>query len=533
MKKIITFVYLLFTTFMAGAQTTLTSYTGTIRGYNSNMGFSTGQVIVNNVITGVHDNYLITIQSDGSFSASFPLTHTQECFIMLPFYNTTVYFEAGKRIIQHFDITDSGQVNAVFKGDCATINNALNELRPISTFFDWDAVDNDIFQLQPAAYKAYFLKMMDRRLAAIDSVVHLRKLNTRAGRLAKLQVTYSIMSTLMNYAFERESSYRRKMNISFNDRKQILEEIKTDSSYYDFLQSLSYNDPNNMVSYGYFEFITRLMHIPPVEEEAQRTSILAANEIIARAARDTSYKGLNELKKAFEEIRNGRSTIAGTLEKARPVVLKRLIRKDISLELDLIYLHSIGSRLHMQKDTLSKVDIQKIKSDIKNKVLITDIAALNDQVKKSIWEARNADSKQYIRLAADLKTDSTYKAIFEQYKGKVVFVDFWATWCSPCIQGIKRMAPLKDELAADSNVVFLYITDQTSPEQVYQTIMPGIKGVHYRITNDQFNYLSTIFRMNGRPHYAIIGKKGIPVHTHFVWTDPAQIKKELQLLEIE
>lgn len=533
MKKITAFVYLLLTTLIVSAQSPLTSYTGTIKGYNSNMGFKTGQVIINNVITGLHDSYLITIQADGNFSASFPLSHTQECWISLPFFNSTVYFEPGKKIIHNFDISDTRQVSHTFKGDCAAINNEINYLRPIIMNFGWEGMDNDIYELTPAEYKSRFLRMEAGKLGAIDSIKHIKRLRTSAPKLAKLQVRYTIMSTLMNHAFVRESAYRRKMNISFENKKPVLEEIKMDSSYYDFLQSLSYNDHNNMISYAYYEFIMRLRSIPPIEEEAQRASLATINEVIERASKDTSLKGLDELKKIRDNILYNKVTLLGTTEQAQPVALKKIINEDISLELDVMYLQSIGHRLDMNKDTLSIADLQKIKSAIKNKTLIADISTLNNNIRQKIQEARYSRSSQHRQLSDNLQADSTYAAIFDQYKGKVVFVDFWATWCVPCMQGMKRMAGLKEELAADSNIVFVYITDQTSPEKTYQTVIPGIKGAHYRVSNDQFNYFMSIFRIVGRPHYAIINKKGVPAHRHFLWAEPDQVKKKLQLLVSE
>jgi hypothetical protein len=50
--------------------------------------------------------------------------------------------------------------------------------------------------------------------------------------------------------------------------------------------------------------------------------------------------------------------------------------------------------------------------------------------------------------------DSVFAGIIKKYKGKAIYVDFWATWCVPCRMGIETMAPIKEDLK-NENVVFL------------------------------------------------------------------------------
>jgi hypothetical protein len=75
------------------------------------------------------------------------------------------------------------------------------------------------------------------------------------------------------------------------------------------------------------------------------------------------------------------------------------------------------------------------------------------------------------------------------------------------MSGIKRIAPLKEEMKND-DVVFLYITNQTSPTVTWENAITNIKGEHYRVSADEWNYLSEKFKISGIPHYALVGRNG-------------------------
>jgi thiol-disulfide isomerase/thioredoxin len=111
------------------------------------------------------------------------------------------------------------------------------------------------------------------------------------------------------------------------------------------------------------------------------------------------------------------------------------------------------------------------------------------------------------------EADKIFEAIISKYKGKVVYVDFWASWCGPCRSGISRVKPLKEEMAG-KNVVFLYITNQTTPEGTWENMIPDIKGEHYRVSADEWNYLSSKFNISGIPHYVLVGKDGEVINPH-------------------
>lgn len=58
----------------------------------------------------------------------------------------------------------------------------------------------------------------------------------------------------------------------------------------------------------------------------------------------------------------------------------------------------------------------------------------------------------------DLEGNSfIYEEIIEQHKGKVIYVDFWASWCGPCRKEMPASQELKERYK-DKDVVFLYVS---------------------------------------------------------------------------
>ena len=119
--------------------------------------------------------------------------------------------------------------------------------------------------------------------------------------------------------------------------------------------------------------------------------------------------------------------------------------------------------------------------------------------------------------------DKVFDAIIAKYKGKVVYVDFWATWCGPCRSGIEQIKPLKEEMAGE-NVAFVYISGPSSPKATYDNMIPTIKGEHYRVSDDEWNILCGMFKISGIPHYVLVGKDGKVINPELGHMENTQLK---------
>ena len=99
------------------------------------------------------------------------------------------------------------------------------------------------------------------------------------------------------------------------------------------------------------------------------------------------------------------------------------------------------------------------------------------------------------------------------YKGKVVVIDFWATWCGPCRRGIPDLVDLKKKYESKGLEVIGISVDQANTKAQVPSFVKNM-GINYPIvyTNDQvpqlyggIEYIPTSF---------VIGKNGNILASH-------------------
>jgi thiol-disulfide isomerase/thioredoxin len=131
-----------------------------------------------------------------------------------------------------------------------------------------------------------------------------------------------------------------------------------------------------------------------------------------------------------------------------------------------------------------------------------------------------------------LKNSKTQTRTLASYKGKVVVVDFWASWCATC----QLELPEFDRLAADYKSKKLQVvainvdTDRHAAKELLKKL--GLSTPHFEILWDPKSKAVSAYNIEAMPSSFILDQKGIIrfVHVSYHEHDPATWHKEIDSL---
>ena len=190
----------------------------------------------------------------------------------------------------------------------------------------------------------------------------------------------------------------------------------------------------------------------------------------------------------------------------------------------------LHERLDRRRQPLNKTCME-ILNTIQMPAVRNAIMAENDKfVNMQKAEVANPEC---LRPSSDVEglTDgeAILRKILEPYKGRIVYMDIWGTWCGPCKDKLKESHFVKDQLK-DFDIVYLYLAN-TSPEDSWKNVikeynLTGPNCVHYNLPEDQQMAVEQFLNVNSFPTYKLIDKQGIFHDLHWLHTDDMKSFKE-------
>ena len=155
-------------------------------------------------------------------------------------------------------------------------------------------------------------------------------------------------------------------------------------------------------------------------------------------------------------------------------------------------------------------DVNKDLNKYKERYKELSILYLNEVIEAPKLEAPSAEDMKVTTIDFDsnmLQFSDLDNNIFsiQDFKGKNLFINYWATWCNPCLAEMPYMAELYEKYKNEDDIVFLYLSREEL--NTIKNYIPKDESlqklpIYKIITDDEF------FATSGIPTTFIINSDG-------------------------
>jgi thiol-disulfide isomerase/thioredoxin len=104
-----------------------------------------------------------------------------------------------------------------------------------------------------------------------------------------------------------------------------------------------------------------------------------------------------------------------------------------------------------------------------------------------------------------LKSSSGQRVKLSDYRGKIVIISFWASWCAPCRKELPILAGIQVQAMNDVKVFSINYQEDYSR---YREIVKLLKDLPVTLISDQYGSLGDKYDVKGIPHMVIVGRDG-------------------------
>ncbi len=389
----------------------------------------------------------LTLDENNMFEAEFPLREAQIVYLHVPRRTIRLYLQPGADLFVALDAQDA-DVKPVISGDQSPESIFLQDyIADIESRYGFMTVMAKAGEKGPRDFRDYVMAIYDEAGSYIREHDEYSNLDPAFVARMDIDVRYEKYGRLMDYPMAR-SYFAPGQSAALPD------------DYYDFLEEATAFRDEYVVSRPYFNFLNSYLSNLS-DEYPSGDDALSGAQIQFAVARD-QFTGLS-----------------------RELILAQVVISALNFG-------SFDEAVELYDDFVSIAGdgwpLEIVQNEYKT------IAALSP--------GNPAPSF----TLTDIHGEETS---LSDFAGKVVYLDFWASWCGPCLREIPHARELKERMADHDDLVFLYVSVDTD-EQAWRKAVAehDISGVHANVPG--FNHeVPVSYNLKGVPTFYLIDRDGI------------------------
>ncbi|MBF0574880.1 TlpA family protein disulfide reductase [Dysgonomonas sp. GY617] len=423
---------------------------------------------VPNPVTGEPSMLETYLNKDGSFSFEVPM----ESNFMIGIISSEILRtgliiglasqEETKLIItkkddENIEVNISSRIELT-SNDVLNFGDTINQMMMME---NQDSYSSD-YKMSPTDFARITIQNMEKTLNIILNDTILSKSAQNFG-MNEFKLFY-LASYLLDYDFYISKTHK---DIKTTEDSKEFTPQKLEKSYFTFLKDFNLNDPQYLYNGSYSRVLKNILfnetlNIPLIKDSP-----------------------INEWLKQVK------------------ATMTDLIGADSGLFYDMLVINAYIAQFDNEVQPLSDKQIENIKSYFKNEEITKILLKKNDDIMK----VAQYNSNPVVKETPAVPLKELMPAIINQYKDKIVLVDFWTTSCGPCLEAMKEFREAKDSYK-NKDIVFVYITNTSSPLNLWKDKIKGIGGEHYYLTKGEWKSLQDSFDFIGIPTYQLYDING-------------------------
>ncbi len=501
-------------------------------------------------ISGESENAYAKMDSLGRFSITLPLVNSTEVFLDWGRTNLSTVLEPGET---YFFLYDFSTDQKLFMGKNVRLQNEL-----IAHPHSWDRLMTFEEHGKADAMKAW--KKADRIRAKQMGMLQLllilhpnlsqRYIDYVEGYYQTLQATGMMQARFNTPKRELPQAYMEYVGKEFWQKRLLPYTLYRDFGRFmtDYLDQLVMG-PRSMG----INIVEMLLCFDEAGEvsltEKEKDCLKQYPVLIAQREKDisnASEKDRQALTDAFnnsEIVKMAKATFARYDDVINDEIQFRYVLQSVKA-IDSVGCDKTLRDIHIARQLYGVIDhLCKPLSDKMMKLVEDEITLpfarkavldLNDKYlaiqKRDISKSASLKSADAVKEMSD--GEKILRKLIEPYKGKIILLDIWGTWCGPCKAALSHSQEEYERLAP-YDMVFLYLANRSSDESWKNVIkeynVTGDNVVHYNLPDEQQSAVEHYLKVSSFPTYKLIDEEGNILD---VDADPRNLNRLEQLVKL-